>query len=100
MVIVPMAFSEPRYLEEVRAGLGAGGRRVLHFCLTAPLAVVQARLTARGEPDVERNAWVHRRAEECCRAHLRPEFAVHVPTEHAPSDVIAAGLAKRIAEAS
>lgn len=80
-VVIPMAFSEPAYLSEVRDGLAATGHSVLHFCLTAPLSVVQERLASRGEPASDpRWSWVHRRAAECCEAHERPEFEIRVPT--------------------
>jgi predicted kinase len=97
VVIVPMAFSELAYLDEVRAGLAASGRPVLHFCLTAPLEVVRERLAARGEPAADRRwAWVHRRAAECCQAHGQPEFAVQVPTMGRSAAAIAADLAQRV----
>lgn len=97
-VVIPMAFSEPAYLEEVRSGLASGSRRVHHFCLTAPLEVVRERLAARGEPpDDARWAWVHRRAAECCRAHAGEEFAVHVPAEDAQPEAIARQRAARLA---
>ncbi|MDD9946397.1 MAG: AAA family ATPase [Myxococcales bacterium] len=97
VVIIPMAFSELRYLDEVRSGLAASRRPVLHFCLTAPLDVVRARLAARGEPAGDPSwAWVHRRAEECCLAHAAPAFAVHVPTEDATPEALAEQLAERI----
>ena len=96
-VIVPMAFSDRSILAEFREGLALSGRPVLHFCLTAPLDVVRSRLAARGEsaedPDY---AWVHRRAEECCRAHGSDDFATHVPTEGSPPERIAAVIARRI----
>jgi predicted kinase len=55
-VIIPMAFSDLRYLREVRCGLEASGRTALHYCLTAPLEVVRARLAGRGEP-LEDSRW-------------------------------------------
>ncbi len=99
-VIVPMAFSELRYLDEVRAGLASSGRPVLHFCLTAPLDVVQGRLAGRGEPAGDPSfAWVHRRAAECCQAHEDPRFEVHVPAADADAQTLAAHLANRIGAA-
>lgn len=89
-VVVPMAFSETAYLEEVRCGLAASGRPVRHFCLVAPLETVRARLAARGEPmEDPRFTWVHRRAAECCAAHARSAFAEHVPASEAPERVVA-----------
>src|SRR5262245_60344071 len=47
-VIVPMAFSEPRYLNEIRRAVTGTDRHTFHFCLVAPLTVVIERLRARG----------------------------------------------------
>lgn len=100
VVIVPMAFSELAYLAEVREGLESH-RPVLHFCLTAPLEVVRQRLASRGEPvDEPRWAWVHRRAEECCRAHASPDFKVHVATSESSPAEIAAHLKRQIEAAA
>ena len=95
--IIPMAFSEMAYLDEVRDGLSRTGRPVRHFCLTAPLEVVQQRLTSRGEKVADpRFAWVHRRAVECVQAHRSDGFAVHVPTELRSSSAIAAEIAAQL----
>ena len=97
LVIIPMAFSEVGYLEEVRSGLLSSTRPVLHFCLTAPLAVVQERLAGRGEPQLEgRDSWVHRRAQECCVAHEDSAFGVHIPTAGRTPATIAEEIAGRI----
>lgn len=96
-VIVPMAFSEMTYLDEIRQGLVLTGRPVHYFCLTAPMAVVQQRLAARGEAvDDPKFAWVHRRAIECVEAHRSTHFAVQVATDGTPS-VIAADSVARLA---
>ena len=96
-VIIPMAFSNIDYLAEIQAGLAKSGQPILHFCLTAPLEIVRERLRRRGEPmDDPRWSWVHRRAEECCAAHQRPDFATHVPTESRSLSVVAAELAERV----
>ena len=93
IVIVPMAFSELDYLDEVRAGMAAGGERVVHYCLTAPLDGVRDRLARRGEPIGDRRwAWVRRRAAECCEAHARAEFAVRVPAPGGSPATIAADI--------
>lgn len=97
IVIIPMAFSERAYLEEVRSGLLGGTRPVVHFCLTAPYAVVRERLAGRGEPEVDgRVSWVHRRAKECCAAHEDPAFRVHIPTAGRPARAVADEIAARI----
>lgn len=99
VVIVPMAFSDPDTLEELRLALAKSGRPVLHFCLTAPIEIVRARLAGRGEPHSDpRWDWVHRRAAECCAAHTGAAFAEQVATEARAPAEIAAGLATRIAE--
>jgi predicted kinase len=96
-VIIPMAFSQPGYLAEIRAALGSNGGRVLHFCLVAPLSVIRERLAKRGEPASDpRWSWVHRRAAECCAAHESAAFAVHIPTVGLSPAAIAAMLATEI----
>jgi hypothetical protein len=95
-VVVPMAFSDAEVLTEIRGGLAASGRPVLHFCLVAPLETVRARLAARGEAAGDpRHAWVYRRAAECVAAHAHDAFATHVPAVGTP-DQIADELAARI----
>jgi hypothetical protein len=76
-LIVPMAFSELPYLNEVRAGAEKFDRSVYHFCLVAPLTVVQQRLQSRGADPVS-NAWEYRRAAECCSAHEDDRFSYHI----------------------
>jgi hypothetical protein len=96
-VIMPMAFSNVAYLEEVRSALAESGT-VRHFCLTAPLEVVQRRLAGRGEhQDDRRFAWVHQRARECCEAHRRPEFAIHVATERLDAAEVATVIRTQLA---
>lgn len=84
-VVVPMAFSNPDYLEEIRRGITGRDARVVHVCLVAPLDVVHERLRRRGDHD----AWSYRRAAECCIAHSREEFATHVNTAGRHPDDIA-----------
>ena len=93
-IIIPMAFSNLAYLNEVCSGLTKSRRPVLHFCLTAPIEVVRERLRARGEPQGEPAwSWVHRRAAECCVAHQSSSFATHVPADKGSPAMIAAELA-------
>lgn len=80
-IVVPMAFSNEEYLRQFVTQIGRGDAETLHFCLTAPLAVVQQRLRQRAGPRGPTD-WQLRRAAECCSEHQRPEFAVHVPTEN------------------
>jgi len=90
-VVVPMAFSNPAYLRELRAGLARFEPDVVHLCLVAPLEVVHERLRGRGSDPV-RDEWQYRRAAECCAAHESDEFAVRVPTAGRDVGVIADGI--------
>jgi predicted kinase len=92
-LVVPMAFSNRAHLDEIRAGLAAVDARVLHFCLTARLAVVEARLRERGAAP-----WCFRRAAECCEAHADPFFAEQVATDDRTPDEVADRIAARIRE--
>ena len=82
-VIVPMAFSNPAYLEEIRAAAERADDRVLHVCLVAPLEVVHERLRRRGAEE-----WCFRRAAECCAAHESGAFARHVNAEREPREIV------------
>ena len=96
-VIVPMTFSDPAYLDEIRRGLARSRRPVYHVCLTAPLAVVRERLEARGEPFADpRWAWVHRRAAECCAAHQSDLFAPQIQTLERTPTAVAVDIAERL----
>ncbi|HEX7152774.1 MAG TPA: AAA family ATPase [Thermoanaerobaculia bacterium] len=76
-VIVPMAFSEVRYLEEIRDGIARFETMQFHFCLVAPLDVVQQRLQTRRLKAADA-AWQYRRAAECCAVHGDGAFAMQV----------------------
>src|SRR5688572_5396402 len=86
-IVVPMAFSNVAYLEEIRRGAGRFEPDVFHFCLVAPVDVVHERQRAR-RTNSRDAAWQHRRAAECCLAHQGEEFATHVVTvEREPADI-------------
>jgi hypothetical protein len=95
VVVVPMAFSNPAYLREVSTGAARGDGDALHFCLTAPLAIVHARLNEREGPRGP-SAWQLRRSAECCEAHRSPDFAEHIPTEGRSPNEIASEILVRI----
>ena len=82
-VIVPMAFSNLAYLDEIRRGLGRFEPHVVHVCLVAPVDVVHERIRGRG--DVDR--WPYDRAAECCVAHASAEFATHISAAGTPDDL-------------
>ena len=78
-VIVPMAFSNASYLDEVRTGIARFDPSLFHFCLVAPADVVQERLRTRGaDPHTAAGAWQYRRASECCAVHGSDVFSQHV----------------------
>jgi hypothetical protein len=83
-LVVPMAFSNAAYLEEIRAALSRFEPRVLHVCLVAPEHVVHQRLRGRGGA----GGWEYRRASECCIAHQSEAFAVRVnAADREPGDI-------------
>lgn len=86
-IIVPMTFTNPAYLEEIRAGLARFEPHVVHVCLVAPEEVVRERL--RGRP---RDAWVDGRVAECCAVHRGEEFAVQLETAGRTPEEIAEEL--------
>lgn len=81
-VVVPMAFSNLEYLNEIRNAASRFDDRVLHVCLVAPLEIVQNRLRQRGAEE-----WCFRRAGECCVAHESARFAPHVNADRAALDI-------------
>jgi predicted kinase len=85
-VVVPMAFSNAAYLDEIRDGIRRFEPRVHHFCLTAPLEVVRGRLSSRRSKDM---TWQFRRAAECCAVHTEERFARQVRTDGRPVEEIA-----------
>jgi chloramphenicol 3-O-phosphotransferase len=93
-VIVPMAFSNRTYLDEIRRGAAAFDADVRHFCLVAPLAVVLHRQSVRGRGRMQ--AWQVRRAAECCAAHAGTDFAEHVDAERQSAEEIATAIARRL----
>jgi hypothetical protein len=78
-VIMPMAFSNAAYLQEIREGIGGFEPRVFHFCLIAPIDVIHERLQRRNVNPADA-AWQLRRAAECCEAHQQQKFATQVLT--------------------
>ena len=93
-VIVPMAFSNPAYLQEIRAGIARFEPEHVHFCLVAPLDVVHKRLGTRRLADDDA-AWQYRRAAECCAVHHDPAFAIQVNAADRGVDAIADDIVNR-----
>jgi len=93
VVIVPMAFSNLAYLREIMAKARRADRDVRHFCLTAPLEVVEARLRRRGDAPFHLE-WQLRRARTCCEAHRSADFAVRIDATAATPERIARDIAR------
>lgn len=87
-VIVPMAFTNLRYLDDFARALDAHGR-VHRLCLVAPLEVVRSRLLERARKearDVSEFEW--RRSEECVRVHGSPSFGTPIDASKTPAEVV------------
>lgn len=95
-VIVPMAFSNVAYLDEIRNDLAARGIEVIHLCLVAPVEVVHDRITRRAsgvhDDDVR---WQLRRAAECCVAHESDVFGERIPVGDMQPEELAEQLIER-----
>ncbi len=89
VVLLPMCFSNPEYLEEIRSAVQSRGCVVHHLCLTASADTILSRLRARGlDPNSTEGRWVYPRALKACALHLQPEFAVQIATDdHTPDEV-------------
>lgn len=75
-LLVPMTLVNRSYLETIRGGFKAVAP-VYHFCLTAPLPVIQQRLLSRSDgPD----SWPWRKAAECAPLLADDYYREHVPT--------------------
>jgi predicted kinase len=86
-VVVPMAFSNIEYLEEIRRACMRFENSVMHFCLVAPVDVVNERLTRRILRPADQ-AWQLRRAAECCAVHSDPRFATQVNATRSVADIV------------
>jgi hypothetical protein len=98
IVIVPMAFARLDYLDEIRRGAARFDDDVRHFCLVAPLEVVLARQLHR-DAHARDLDWQIEHATQCCLAHERAEFAVHVNAARRTPDEIAEELISAIGAA-
>ena len=85
-VVVPMAFSDAGYLQEIRAGIRRFESRQFHVCLVAPIEVVRQRLQNR-QVDPADAAWQDRRAAECCAVHQGAAFATQVDADRDVNEI-------------
>ncbi len=61
-----------------------------HFCLAAPLATIQARLTERGDGP---GSWSQRKTALCVPLLADPYFRPHIGTDGMPPAIVAAQIA-------
>jgi hypothetical protein len=94
-LVVPMTLAKRPYFDAIRGGFAALGL-VQHFCLVAPLPVVQHRLLARG--DAGPGSWPWRKAEEYVPLLHDPYFVEHIDTEQHSVDDVVNHILARIAE--
>jgi hypothetical protein len=94
-VIVPMAFSNLSYLDEVREQVRRFDTNIFHFCLVAPFEIVEKRVFQRSAHRTT-IAWQLRRTAECCKVHRRPEFGQHISTAHRSIDEITTDILSRL----
>jgi hypothetical protein len=93
MVIVPMTLARRPSFDAIRGGFAALGP-VQHFCLVAPLKIVQQRLLARG--DAGPGSWPWRKAAECVPLLHDSYFAEHIDTEQRTVDDVVNSMLARI----
>jgi chloramphenicol 3-O-phosphotransferase len=82
-VIVPMAFCDRGYFDEVVAGVTRFDRDLKIFCLRASLETIKQRLVGRGDlTEGAGSEWIARRIVECVEAHRDSHFGEPVETEN------------------
>jgi len=79
-------------LREIAGKTRAFDPDVRHFCLVAPLDIVEARLRQRGDAPFHLS-WQLRRARDCCAAHADPAFAVRIDASARSPESIAQEIA-------
>jgi hypothetical protein len=84
-LVVPMTIWHRPYFDEILGGLRAAGEEIHHFCLTASIPTLEARIRASNEA-VE---WRLAHAERCLTAFQAPTFATQVSTDgKSPEEVV------------
>jgi AAA domain len=84
-LVMPMTIWHRPYFDEILGGLRAAGEDVHHFCLTATMPTLAARIRASNEA-VE---WRLAHAERCLTAFQSPTFATQIPTDSKTPEAIA-----------
>ncbi|HEU0302374.1 MAG TPA: AAA family ATPase [Longimicrobium sp.] len=96
-VIVPMAFTDRAYFDEVTGGIRRFEPDLRIFLLRASEKTVQQRLAGRGTPiDGPGAEWIARRVRECVEAHRDPHFGEPVDTEARTASEVAGEILRRL----
>ena len=96
-VIVPIAFSNREYFDEVVTAIRNLDPGLRVFCLRASLATVKKRLVERGTKiEGPGSEWIARRIIECEEAHGDAYFGEPVDTENYSARQVADEIMRRI----
>jgi chloramphenicol 3-O-phosphotransferase len=96
-VIVPMAFSNRDYFNEVVMGIRSFDSDLRVFCLKASLDTVKKRLVERGtQIEGTGSEWIARQIVECADAHHDSYFGEPVDTECRSARDVAADILIRL----
>lgn len=89
VVIVPMAFTNLKYLDGFTQTLSAEAS-VHSLCLVAPLAIVRGRLEKRAISEGRNiSEFEFRRSQECVEAHRSSRFGVPIDATREPAEIVA-----------
>ena len=95
-LIVPMTLAHLPYFQEIKSGLIKLDPKLYHFCLTASVATIHARLAKRG--DVE-GAWSFQQTVRCVQALQSSEFQEQLDTEQNKPEAIVKIILSRVRSA-
>jgi hypothetical protein len=89
VVIVPMAFTNLAYFDELAHGLSSHAE-VRCYCLVAPLDTVRDRLNRRAKSEGRSPTdFELRRSAECVVAHADPSFGTPIDATLPPDEIVA-----------
>ncbi len=91
-LVMPMSIWHRPYFDEILGGLRAAGEEIHHFCLTATMETLEARIRASNEA-IE---WRLAHAERCIAAFQTPAFATQVPTDGKTPETIVEKILARL----
>jgi hypothetical protein len=99
-VLAPMTLVEPRYFDEIMAGLSQADVDVRHFALIASPETLRRRLSARTGYGLARVAgrsesWAMQQIERCVTALADERFADHIHTDNRTVDDIVEDISAR-----